>query len=85
MEKEELIMLKLIILQLKGNILEMTLLVEGDENKAYNMSVDITAENLTTVSSDVPKEYRMYERQAKTALRKYKGKELPKVITSMWY
>lgn len=78
-------MLKLIDLSLNGHILTMTVLIEGDANRAYQMSVDIKTERYSVVNSDIPSEYKIYERQAKTALRRYKGKSLPEIITSMWY
>lgn len=62
----------------------MTVLVEGNEDLAYYMSVDTDTEYFSVVESDIPSEYKIYERQAKTALRRYRGKELPETITSSW-
>ncbi len=78
-------MLKLIDLSLEKHILSMTLLVEGDTNKAYRLSVDTQTEWFDTLQSDVPEEYALYESQTKMALRRYRGKVLPESITSMWY
>lgn len=78
-------MLKLVDLSLNGHILTMTVLIEGDANRAYRLSMDIETERCSVINSDIPSEYKIYERQAKTALRRYKGKDLPVVITSMWY
>lgn len=78
-------MLKLIDLSLCEQILSMTVLIEGDVDRTYRLSVNMQTEWFDTVQSDVPDEYKIYERQAKTALRRYKGKELPQIITSMWY
>lgn len=78
-------MLKLIDLSINGHILTMTVLIEGDANRAYQLSVDMETERYSVVKSEIPSEYKIYERQAKTALRRYKGKALPEVITSMWY
>ena len=77
-------MLKLKNFTFDGNILTMTVLIEGDENRAYSLSVNTDTEFYSVVNSDIPQEYKIYERQAKTALRKYKDKELPDTITSMW-
>lgn len=77
-------MLKIKNFVFNNDILSMIVLVEGDENRAYNLSVDINTEYLSVVESDIPQEYKIYERQAKTALRKYRGKELPDTITSAW-
>ena len=63
----------------------MTVLIEGKEEQAYRMSVDVTTEYFDVISSEIPAGERMYERQARVALTKYRGKELPEVITSRWY
>lgn len=78
-------MLKLKDFILDGNVLSMTVLIEGDEEQAYRMSVDVTTEYFDVVSSEVPVYDIMYERQASMALINYRGKELPEVITSRWY
>ncbi|MDE5737819.1 MAG: hypothetical protein K2H93_05575 [Oscillospiraceae bacterium] len=62
-----------------GNILSMTVWVEGKEE--HHMSVDM--DTFSVVESDIPN--RIYERQAMVALERYKGKELPEKITSYWY
>ncbi len=78
-------MLKIRDFVLDGNILSMTVLIEGDEEQAYRMSVDVTTEYFDVVSSEFPANEIMYERQACMALTRYRGKELPEVITSRWY
>lgn len=78
-------MLKLKNFTLSGKILSMVLLVEGDETKAYKLSVNIKTEFFDVVQSEVPEKYKSYINQAQIALVKYRGKELPDVITSMWY
>lgn len=78
-------MLKIRDFVLDGNILSMTVLIEGDEEQAYRMSVDVTTEYFDVVSSEFSDYERMYESQACMALTRYRGKELPEVITSMWY
>lgn len=77
-------MLRLKDFSIVGCVLLMTVLIEGDESKSYRMSVNMDTEYLTVVESNIPDEYKIYERQAKTALRQYRGKELPNVVTSMW-
>lgn len=77
-------MVKLINLFLENHILSMMVLIEGDEARAFNLSVDMKTECLNVIESEIPDEYKIYERQAKTALRRYRGKELPDTITSMW-
>lgn len=78
-------MLKLKDFTLNEQTLTMTVLIEGDEKRAYRLSVDVKTKYFSVVDSETPSDYKMYERQAKTALRRYRGKELPKTITSMWY
>ena len=77
-------MLKITDFIFNGNILSMTVLIEGKGELAYYMSVDTDTEYFSIVESDIPDEYRIYERQAKIALRRYRGKELPEIITSSW-
>lgn len=78
-------MLKLINITVNENAAKMLVLIEGKEDTAYHMSVDISSERYSVISSNIPKEYKMYERQARIALLRYKGKELPNIIGSMWY
>lgn len=77
-------MVKLINLFLENHILSMMVLIEGDEARAFKLFVDMKTECLAVIKSEIPDEYKIYERQAKTALRRYRGKELPDTITSMW-
>lgn len=60
-------MVKLINLFLENHILSMMVLIEGDEARAFKLSVDTQTECLSVVESEVPDEYKIYERQAKTA------------------
>lgn len=78
-------MLKLTNIKMNGNAAEMLVLIEGNTDKAYSLTLDVSGEYYSVISSDVPSEYKIYERQAKTALRKYHGKQIPEEITSMWY
>lgn len=78
-------MLKLKDFTLNEQTLTMTVLIEEDEKKAYRLSVDVKTKYLSVVNSEIPSDCKIYERQAKTALRRYREKELPKTITSMWY
>lgn len=78
-------MLKLTNIKINGNAIEMLVLIEGDTDKAYSLTLDVSGEYYSVISSDIPPEYKIYERQAKTALRKYHGKQLPDEIMSMWY
>ncbi len=78
-------MLKLTNIKINGNAAEMLVLIEGDTDKAYSLKLGMSGECYSVISSDIPSEYKMYERQAKAALRKYHGKQLPDEITSMWY
>ena len=66
-------------------IVSFIVLVEGKENMAYHMSVDLDSERFSIITSEVPDEYKMYERQARIALLRYKGKEIPAIVSSMWY
>lgn len=77
-------MLKLTDFIFNGSILSMTVFIEENKETAYHMSVDTNTEYFSVIKSDIPYEYKIYERQAKTALRKYKGKELPEEIASSW-
>ena len=63
----------------------MFVLIEGKEDMAYHMSVDLGSERYSVIDSDIPEEYKLYERQARIALLGYKGKTLPKTVGSMWH
>lgn len=78
-------MLELIKLKLENNILTADILIEGDQNRRYAMTFDLSGKVAVILKSDVPDEYRIYERQAMVALDYYIGKELPEKITGMWY
>lgn len=78
-------MLKLKAFSTTGNILSMSVLIEGNEKEIYKLSVDTNSDFLSVAESDIPFEKKIYERQARTALLNYKSKELPDEITSVWY
>ena len=70
----------------------MVVLIEGDASRAYEISVNTDSEIFSIVQSDIPDEYRMYERQVQMALREYDKQHkdtflnnLPESITSAWY
>lgn len=77
-------MLKLKDITIAGNIISMLVLIECDENRAYALSVDTDTEWYSVVKSDIPADDRIYERQAKVALREYRGKTIPNEIVSAW-
>lgn len=77
-------MLKLKDITIAGNIISMLVLIECDENRAYALSVDTDTEWYSVVKSDIPADDRIYERQAKVALREYRGKTIPDEIVSAW-
>ena len=77
-------MLKLKNITIAGNIISMLVLIECDENRAYALSVDTDTEWYSVVKSDIPADDRIYERQAKAALREYRGKTIPDEIVSAW-
>ena len=77
-------MLKLKNITITGNIISALVLIECDENRAYEMSVDANTEWYSVVKSDIPADDRIYERQAKSALRQYRGKKIPDEIVSAW-
>lgn len=78
-------MLKLTNIKINENTVEMLVLIEGDADRAYSLILDMSTEYFSVISSDIPPEYKIYERQAKAALRKYRGGKIPEEITSMWY
>ncbi len=78
-------MMKIKILSLSGNVLCVMVFIEGKEEQAYQMSVDISTEYYTVISSEIPENHKMYERQARIALLRYKGKSLPDEIETMWF
>lgn len=78
-------MLKLKNFSVNGNILSMSVLIEGNEIESFRLSVDKETEFLTVTETDIPPNKKIYERQARTALLNYREKELPDEITSSWY
>lgn len=77
------IMLKLTNFKITDNHLYMDVLVE-DEDIKYRLCVDKSDAIFPVVSSSIPSEYKIYERQARIALRRYIGKALPESISSSW-
>ena len=78
-------MLRLVNIKADGNRLYMDVLIEDNENECYGLCVDKSSDSFTVISSYIPEKYKIYERQVRTALRKYQGKELPESIISCWY
>lgn len=78
-------MLKLINFEKDGTCMHMDVLIEGDEKLRYQMCVDMEDPMRHVISSNIPDEYKIYERQARVALRRYIGKKLPETVTSVWY
>ena len=77
--------LKIIDIELLNNIISMMVLIEGNESLAYNLQVICDNDEFPVVKSDIPDEDKMYERQARIALRKYIGRSYPETITSHWF
>lgn len=78
-------MLKLINFKKNEDRLYMDVLIEGDTNNRYQLCVNGKDPMFSIISSDIPDEYKIYERQARVALRRYIGKKLPETVTSVWY
>lgn len=77
-------MLKMIHFILHKNLLSFDVLIEGRADECYAMTVDYSSEDLRVVSSDIPEPLKLYECQARVALKNYYGKELPETIIGMW-
>ncbi len=75
-------MLNLKNTSIAANIISALVLIECDENRAYELPVDASTEWYLVVKTNIPTDDRIYERQAKTALRQYKGKDIPGEIVS---
>ena len=78
-------MLKIQNLRDDGIKLYMDVLIEGNVSDSYELCVDQTDPIYPVLSSSIPDKYRLYERQARMALRKYTGRDLPETIVSSWY
>ncbi len=78
-------MLKLKVLENVGDFVKVLVMVEGRENETFKMTVDMSTEWCDIVESEAEWKHKIYERQARVALKKYKGKELPQIIETMWY
>ena len=84
-------MLKLINFSLCKNILTFQVLIEDDETRIYKISVDVDSQMFTILESEVPDDYKIYERQARMTLAEYRKQhgdilvqDLPETITSSW-
>lgn len=75
-------MFKLIDIKQDDTMVKATVLVEGDENRSFNISFDSEG---NIVSSTADHEQKYYEAQARIAFKKHIGKPIPKEIASMWY
>ncbi len=75
-------MLKLVNIKQDDTIIKATVLIEGDENRSFNLSFDSNGNILTSTAVN---EQKYYEAQARIAFQKYIGKPIPKEIISMWY
>lgn len=58
---------------LHGYQLSFDVLIEGKED-TYSMTVDYSSEDLDVISSDIPEQLKIYECQARVALRRDYGK-----------
>ena len=75
-------MLKLINIKQDDTVIKATVLVEGDENRSFDISFDRKG---NIVSSTANNEQKCYEAQARIAFKKHIGKPIPEEIASMWY
>ena len=62
----------------------MNALIEGSADNSYELCVEQDDDMYPVISSCIPNQYKLYERQARIALRKYIGKDLPETIVSSW-
>jgi len=77
-------MLRITNMKNNKNILSFTVFIEDE--KSYKMSVYTDTDMFSVCSSDIPQSDKIYERQARTALLRYKKeKEFPKEIVSLFY
>ena len=78
-------MLKIINLQGINSTIIMDVLIEGDQMQMYKLCVKQDNDIYPVIDSSIPAKYKLYERQARMALRKYNDRELPEEIISTWY
>ncbi len=78
-------MLKIKVCSKEGTILTVAVIVEGKEELTFLLSVDTNTEYYSVVRTEIPGDYKIYERQAREALLRYRGKQMPDEIESMWY
>lgn len=76
-------MIKILNITVIEHILKCIII--GDNGETYHMTCDLDTKYFNTISSDIPEEFKMYERQARMALLEYKGKTFPKEIEYVWY
>ena len=75
-------MLKLVDIKQDDTVIKATVLVEGDENRSFDISFNSKG-NIVSSTADNKQKY--YEAQARIAFKKHIGTPLPKEIASMWY
>ena len=78
-------MLKIINLRNINDTIVMDVLIEGNRAQMYHLCVEQDNDVYTVISSNIPVEYKLYERQARIALKKYSNRKMPEEITSIWY
>lgn len=78
-------MLKLIKEKIQGNIGYFAMEIENQNDKLYHIVFDVSKKYEKCISSDVPDDLKMYRSQARIALDRYYGKEIPDKIIRAWY
>ncbi len=78
-------MLKIINLKNDQSQIVMNVLIEGDPTQMYELCVKHDNDIFPVIKSDIPQQYKLYERQARMALRKFIDRDFPEEITSSWY
>ena len=58
--------------------------VDGETLNCYELCVDQNDTMYPVISSSIPNDLKIYERQARIALRRYIGNR-PETIVSSWY
>ena len=78
-------MLKLINIRKENDIINALLLIECDSKLAFNIKYIIKENEIDVLESDVPDNYKIYQRQSLLAFDDYDLDNLPESITSAWY
>ena len=78
-------MLKIKNIKSDGSKLHMDVLIEGDSKESYALCVDQCDDIYPVIASKIPAEYKVYERQARVAPRRYLDRNYPETIESEWY